>query len=359
MLARLFPLPLASALLGCGNDHSPSAALPASSSAAPAPSPSGSATVPKEAAKTAPERAFRCEGQTLLRAGPGGEEKVKACWDIERCDADKGSCEPACPEHEVYVPETGPKGFVMGTGKASFGFGSRASKNAGSGRADTPHKVILTRPFCMDENEVTARAYEACVNDKGCKLPKISDPWLTYQRKPDMPENMIDWHRSKYYCEQFGKSLPTEAQWEWAATGGDGRKWPWGDEEPTCEHADFTMGSLVSPGGDSGCHGGGPSNVGTHPKGDRVWPTGHIHDLAGNVWEWCLDSYIPYPDKEETDPLPDQPMTPNRVLRGGGWNRSNRGIMSSFRGAAISTYTVPGLGFRCVRNPKGEATAKP
>lgn len=355
MLPRLCPIAFALALLGCGSEHAGAASSsPPASAAASTPAPIASAS----SAPRCAEGSFRCEGDKLLRCtAQGGDEPVKTCFDIERCDAQKGSCEPACPEHEVYIPATGPAGFTMGKGMASFGFGSRASHNAGTGRADTPHKVILTRPFCMDENEVTARKYEVCVNEKGCKIPKISDPWLTYQRKLDMPENMIDWPRSKYYCEQYGQSLPTEAQWEWAATGGDGRSWPWGNEEPTCEHADFTMGNLVSPGGDSGCHGGGPSNVGTHLKGDRVWPTGHIHDLGGNVWEWCLDSYIPYPATEETDPLPLQPNTPNHVVRGGGWNRSNRGIMSAFRGAAISTYTVPGLGFRCVRNPKGAAPA--
>src|SRR5262249_14013154 len=151
------------------------------------------------------------------------------------------------------------------------------------------------------------------------------------------------------YCEHIGKSLPTEAQWEWAATGGDGRTWPWGDEPPTCEHADFTAGILVSPGGDMGCHGGGTSRVGSHPAGDKTWPGGAIHDLAGNVWEWCLDAYLPYPTQSETDPV-RRGTTGNRVIRGGGWNRSARGLVSSFRGAAIVTYQVPALGFRCVRN---------
>ena len=104
-------------------------------------------------------------------------------------------------------------------------------------------------------------------------------------------------------------------------------------------------------GGDAGCHGGGPSPVGTHTKGDRVLPTGHIHDLAGNVWEWTLDSYARFATEAQTDPvhLGDGDLT--HVVRGGGWNRSHRGIMSWFRGAAIHTYKVPGLGFRCVRNP--------
>ena len=283
-------------------------------------------------------------------AGAGTDGCSPPCFDIERCEA--GQCVPACPAGEVYVPATGPKGFTMGRGLATFAFGNRASKNKGSGSADTPHKVVLTKPFCMDATEVTAGAMKACVEKLGCKPPSPLDRWATYPKKPDYPANMVDWSKAKLYCEKVGKSLPTEAQWEWAATGGDGRKWPWGDEEPTCERADFTQQSLITPGGDSGCHGGGPSPVGAHPAGDRVLPTGRISDLAGNVWEWVLDTYEPFPPTPETDPNHQARGIGNRVIRGGGWNRSGRGILAAFRGGAVVTYQVPGLGFRCVRNPR-------
>lgn len=350
---------LAAAPLGCAAKHvgePPDAHAGADKTPTPSASPAGAnaadAPVATGPCGGAAEGSYRCDGAKVLRCAASGAELVRTCFDIERCSPEQGTCEPSCPAGEVYVPATGGAGFIMGKGALRFGFGSRASKNPGSGTADTPHKVVLTRPFCMDENEVTAAAYDACVQEHGCKPPKISDQWLTYQRKLNQPENMVDYPKSKYYCEQYGKSLPSEAQWEWAATGDDGRPWPWGSETPTCERADFTLADLVSPGGDSGCHGGGPSPVGTHPAGDRIWPTGHIHDLAGNVWEWCLDSYVPYPAKEQVDPLYLEEHNALHVVRGGGWNRSARGIMTSFRGAAILTYTVPGLGLRCIRNPK-------
>ncbi|MBK9261940.1 MAG: SUMF1/EgtB/PvdO family nonheme iron enzyme [Polyangiaceae bacterium] len=297
-----------------------------------------------------PEGATACDGQLVVRCkgSDAQPEVVRSCFTIERCDA--GACVGACPAGEVYVPPTGPDGFKMGKGMATFAFGSRASGNAGSGMADAPHKVVLTKPFCMDANEVTAGAYRKCVEEKGCKVPTKPDRWATYSNKPDYPINMVDWFMAKYYCEQMNQSLPTEAQWEWAATGGDGRSWPWGEEEPTCEHADYTQAILISPGGDSGCHGGGASKVGSHPKGDMIWPSGAIHDLAGNVWEWVIDSYVPYRGVKEVDPVHDNPNIGNRVVRGGGWNRSGRGILSAFRGGAVMTYKVPGLGFRCVRN---------
>jgi formylglycine-generating enzyme required for sulfatase activity len=296
--------------------------------------------------------AFACDGARVLRCSTSAPEEVRSCLDIERCNAQSGACDPACPEGEVYIPPTGPEGFRMGTGATRFGFGSRKSGDTGHGLADAPHTVVLTRPFCIDATEVTVAAMIECVRDRGCPAPSVLDRWATYPKKPTYPVNMADWTKAKAFCDKNGKSLPTEAQWEWAASGGDGRKWPWGDEAPTCARADYTAASLETPGGDSGCHGGGPSPVGAHPDGDRILPTGRIHDLAGNVWEWCLDNYEPYPTSKQVDPLVLRGAGGNHVVRGGGWNRSHKGITTWFRGAAIVTYQVPGLGFRCVRNPK-------
>jgi formylglycine-generating enzyme required for sulfatase activity len=273
------------------------------------------------------------------------------CASIERCDEATGQCLPACPEGEVYIPATGPEGFVMGKGYMA-GLSGREVGKGHRADSDKPHNVVLTRPFCMDATEVTVAAYKACVDAGACQLPKWFEIRANYPKKLDHPVNEVAWPKAKRYCEQRGQSLPTEAQWEWAATGGDGRRWPWGNEPPTdCSWADFTFGNLVSPGGDSGCHGGGTSPVKAHPRGDKVWPTGALSDLAGNVWEWCLDTYARYPDAPAVDPLVSETTTLFHVVRGGGWNRSVRGIQAAFRGAAVETYEVGGLGFRCVRNP--------
>lgn len=273
------------------------------------------------------------------------------CASIERCDLPTGQCVPACPEGEVYIPATGPDGYTMGKGYMTGLSGREVGKGHREG-SDKPHQVVLTHPFCMDATEVTVAAYKTCVDSGHCLPPKIAEVRANYPRKPDHPVNEIGWAKSRTYCEAQGKSLPTEAQWEWAATGGDGRRWPWGDTPPAdCTWADFTLGSLISPGGNSGCHGGGTSPVKAHPRGNKHWPTGDLYDLAGNVWEWCLDTYAPYPDTPATDPLITDPDSTVHVLRGGAWNRSNRGIQAAFRGAAIVTYEVGGTGFRCVRNP--------
>jgi formylglycine-generating enzyme required for sulfatase activity len=287
---------------------------------------------------------------TAPRAAPPHRCDAVRCASIERCDEATGQCAPSCPAGEVYIPATGPGGYLMGKGFTMHAKG----KDVGKGHlanSDQPHKVVLTRPFCMDETEVTVAAYRACVDAGTCAPPKIYEVRANYPKKADHPVNEVAWPKAKTYCEARGQELPTEAQWEWAATGGDGRKWPWGDDFPvSCEFADFTIGPLISPGGDSGCHGGGTSPVKAHPRGDKTWPAGVLSDMAGNVWEWCLDTYAPYAEGDATDPLVSGPHTVVHVVRGGGWNRSARGIQAAFRGAAIYTYEVGGLGFRCVRN---------
>jgi formylglycine-generating enzyme required for sulfatase activity len=258
-----------------------------------------------------------------------------ACGAIESCKA--GKCEPSCPAGEVYIPPTGPKGFVMGAGMRS---------------ADVPHNVVLTRPFCMDATEVTVKAYKECVDAGKCEPPRLWGKWISYPTLTDHPVNKVHWRHAMAYCAWRNQTLPTEAQWEWAASGGDGRMWAWGNEHPTCEHADYTAGELRTPSSDDGCHGGGSSPVGAHPKGDTIWPSGRLHDMSGNVWEWCLDNYQPWRRKEDAvDPLFKNNENGNHVVRGGGWNRSDVGIRVQFRASSVVDYQVPGLGFRCVRNP--------
>jgi formylglycine-generating enzyme required for sulfatase activity len=244
-----------------------------------------------------------------------------------------------CGEGEVYVPPTPAGGFLMGRGDR--------------GKTDRPHRVMLTRGFCMDSTEVTVHAYQACVEAGACQLPFLGDLFVTYPKHPDHPVNMVNWLKARAFCGWAGKRLPTEAEWEWAATGPEGSRYPWGDgPEPVCgaELADFTpLGAPKSnPGGDVGCFGGGPSPVKAHPKGARRWPDGLIYDLAGNVWEWTEDSYEPYPTEDQVDPLVRR-ETSNHAIRGGGWNRPPRALQGWFRGSATHRYQVPGLGFRCVR----------
>ncbi len=220
------------------------------------------------------------------------------------------------------------------------------------------HRVILTHGFCIDSSEVTVREFAACVDAGVCKEPWRGDPYSMYPGRLDYPVNMVSWAKAHAYCGWAAKRLPTEAEWEWAATGPDQTRYPWGDEpEPSCEYVDYTRFGAPkwAAGADVGCDGGGPSPVGSHPKGDKVWPGGAVHDLAGNVWEWVEDSFGRFPREPQTDPVVRSDVAVH-ALRGGGWNRSYAAMVVTYRGAAHYTYQVPALGFRCVR---GEALASP
>lgn len=355
-LLRVLPAIVAALLSGCDgaagsppNEHQATSAAPSIpvSASAVAPAPAAAGTGPC-AGKGAGEHA--CEGQKLLRCEAGGETaEVATCLRVERCDAAQAKCAPACPEGEVYIPATGPDGFLMGRGYRAGRPDGRVVKGH-MPNSDVPHKVVLTRPFCMDANEVTVKMLLPCIESGECNRPRPDRSFVTYPSQVDHPVNSYSWPEAKAFCERSGKTLPTEAQWEWAAGGGEGKAYPWGDEPPSCERADYTPGLLPTPAADAGCHGGGPSPAGSHPAGDRVWPSGRLHDMAGNVWEWCLDNFHPYSGKDEVDPTHLESDRSVHVVRGGGWNRSSDGIRVAFRAAARYDYWVPGLGFRCVRN---------
>src|SRR5262249_32335654 len=115
-----------------------------------------------------------------------------------------------------------------------------------------PHMVKLAA-YCLDEFEVTVAQYKAC-SDRGACLragkeniwegitrlqQKIYDPVCNIRepvKRANHPINCVDWEQARKYCEANEARLPTEAEWEFAARGSDGRIYPWGDETPTAGH---------------------------------------------------------------------------------------------------------------------------
>lgn len=138
---------------------------------------------------------------------------------------------------------------------------------------DPYHKVYLST-YYIDETEVTQLAYKPCVDAGVCEKPS-SDYYPTIS--PNKPMVEVTWYMAKDYCEWAGKRLPTEAEWEKAARGTDGRIYPWGNDTPNCGLALSTR-----------CE-GAPQDVCTRsPAGDSFYG---LCDMAGNVEEWVADWY--------------------------------------------------------------------
>lgn len=180
--------------------------------------------------------------------------------------------------------------------------------------------------FCMDVTEVTAEAYGTCARIGQCTAEGLAcGPAATFNTvgKGEHPMNCVDWHQASQYCQAQGKRLPTEEEWEWAARGGtQGKKYPWGNIEPSSQACWSGMGQLS-----------GTCPVGSYPPGAN--PQG-VLDLSGNVWEWTSSR------KDDS--------SSERVARGGAWSSS----ASSYLRAAERYWTSPNyrfiyIGFRCVR----------
>ena len=170
--------------------------------------------------------------------------------------------------------------------------------------------------------------------------------WKEQLRYPNRPVTKVSWHEADAYCRWVGGRLPTEAEWEFAAGGKEGRGFPWGDDDPMERHAAFDG---RQP---------GPSPVGIYPLG--ATPEG-VEDLAGNVWEWCRDWYVRLPANKETDPQgPDAGMkvnvfdqasgkivkAPARVLCGGSFGHNPDALRSARRNRGRPEDRGSYVGFR-------------
>ena len=204
---------------------------------------------------------------------------------------------------------------------------------------ESPYHEVTLSGYYIDKTEVTQGEYKKCVDAGECNTPSDNwDPIVT----PNRPVVYVDWNDATAYCAWAGKRLPTEAEWEKAARGTDGRKYPWGNEDATCDYA-------VMDDGGNGCGTGSTWDVcGKSPAGDS--PYG-LCDMAGNVWEWVSDWYGSdyYSNSPSSNPTgPDSGS--GRVRRGGSFVNDYDGLRASNRIVDYPSYDSGNLGFRCSRS---------
>jgi len=206
---------------------------------------------------------------------------------------------------------------------------------------EQPQHTVYLDAFWLDKTEVTDGQYRECVEAGICEAPSTcrgGDPTYYDDSKADYPVACVDWNQARTYCEWAGARLPTEAEWEKAARGIDGQKYPWGNSSPDCSRAQY-----------SSCDGDHTVPVGSKLAGASPYDA---LDMAGNVWEWIADRYDPdyYAASPEQNPLGPDTGSPG-VLRGGAWNYPWWGVRAAQRGHTSETIRSTDFGFRCAVSP--------
>ena len=290
------------------------------------------------------------------------------CASAGQCD--EGSCSPnsgTCIQLDggmVFVPAGQ---FWMGCNPEVDPIGSAFPDASGVPRTceeelypATPYRLVDLDAFWIDRTEVTKAQYRVCLEAGFCKPPLQWDAEIevgleTTPNPDDHPAAGITWSQATSFCAWAGRRLPTEAEWEKAARGRDGRKYPWGDEpEPTCEFANH----ILSTGASAVSCTDGPKKllaVGSLPANESVY--GAL-DMTGNVSEWTSEAYDDPGGYDHLPSLnPHQVEGESRVRRGCSYQCPTVGaggyiLRTSMRslGGPDTTWEFLSQGFRCARD---------
>ncbi len=312
-------------------------------------------------------------GGFLVLGGGGGEAELPKAESSKAAAASSGPAASSAPEVASAAPSAScPTGMVL-IPAGQFFMGSDAKDAAPNQK---PSHNVTSNAFCMDLHEVTANQYRDCTGIGKCRRSTSEVEWpnitpgdkkaysalctIADPDKSDHPANCVNWEMANTYCKNNDRRLPTEAEWEYATRGPDGRLYPWGDEAPTAKHLnacgteclDWAKQNKLAaqfPGAlyqaDDGFATTAP--VGKFPAGrSRFGP----YDVVGNVWEWVADwegAYQPGDQKAPTGPDTGQ----KRVIRGGAWNGSfPEWLHPAFRYAQDPKSQSHGVGFRCAKS---------
>lgn len=267
-----------------------------------------------------------------------GGSSGHCCWPGQAWSASQHSCigQPSrCPDGYTAIHDEclAPVEWMS----IPAGVFTMGSNDPNAFASEKPHRVSVGA-YRMARTETTVFQYSACVAANACTPPRFS------QKGQNYPVVSIDWAQADRFCRWAGGHLPTEAEWEYAARGTDGRLFPWGNSPPL--RVSQAVANFDLPGYVDGYDGLSP--VGSFSYGRS--PFG-LDDMAGNVWEWVSDWFGGY----EISAF-DNPVGPSegslRVLRGGGIDYIGWGpLRATFRRADSPRAINILYGFRCARRP--------
>jgi serine/threonine-protein kinase len=212
----------------------------------------------------------------------------------------------------------------------------------GGAENDSPTRRVYVDGFYISRHPVTNAEYHAFAEATGYRRPEYWKDGIYPDWQADHPVTYVNWHDAAAYCRWVGGRLPTEAEWEKAARGTDGRRYPWGGAFDTTR-CNSREGAKE-----------GTSTVGRYsPSGDS--PYG-VSDMAGNVWEWVLDWWVAL---ESDTSLQQNPMGPaagkTKVIRGGSYLNAESLVACHARDHARPEVGAVNYGFR-VRMGEGMFT---
>lgn len=225
---------------------------------------------------------------------------------------------------------------------------------------EQPIKLVTLDPFAIDRIPVTNRQFRLFLESGGYDNPNVWEEkgwdyinknnikypnyWFDdHFNQDDHPVTGVSWWEAKAYATFVGKELPTEAQWEYACKGTDHRLYPWGNEEPTLEYANFAIDCDPEELDRSS------TSVFAHPKNKSFFG---CLDMAGNLAEWCLDHASTNYEWDETgvNPLYQTPQDDYYIVRGGCGLHNEDFMRCSARDHYPATVRDNLIGFRCVDN---------
>ena len=280
---------------------------------------------------------------TISGPFPRGELNLVMKWDTG-IHTLAYTVEFSVPDGMALVPESE---FKMG------------SNGAEANDDERPVHTVYVDAFYMDTHEVTVGEYREFVRETGHRMSDW-DEISRYSPTDQHPIVFVSWHDAMAYAKWKGKRLPTEAEWEKAARGGiPEQPYPWGNTAPDGEQCNFADKNIVhfwwadEEADDGYAH---TAPVGSYPENEYG-----LYDMAGNVWEWCLDEYDAgfYGVSPRTNPVSGidtirdignvfSSVQSARVLRGGSWLVTVHSVRNAVRFRLNPASLNNSVGFRCV-----------